>query len=250
MSDPDAAAPADGFGLEPVDRRRLADRAYDAVRLGIVEGRFPMGHQLREIQLAAALGMSRGPVREALRRLSEEGLLEEEPHRGVRVREVSARDIVDLYNVRIALETTAIRLLIRNGVSTEPLRRVIDEQAEAARRGSSHIVARTGLEFHRTLCELSGNVVLAQVFRSLEAQVMMAISIGDARAPALLEPVQGHRRLVERIEAGDERGAVGELADIVATALGRILEALGGDPRQLLTPLSAVAVDAGQEGAP
>src|SRR5260221_8801210 len=91
--------------LRPVARRKLADLAYDAIHASIVGGGFAMGERLVETKLAAELGMSRAPVREALRRLLEEGLVVERPHHGMFVRSFAAHEIVDLYNVRLALET-------------------------------------------------------------------------------------------------------------------------------------------------
>src|SRR5258708_9373283 len=131
-----------GPHLPRIDRRRLGDLAYEEVRKRIVSGDFPMGSRLNEVRLANDLGVSRAPVREALRRLSEEGLVVERPHLGAVLRELDALSLVDLYNVRAALEPLAIRLATRQKMDTKPLRALIRRMASAAESGDYALVAR------------------------------------------------------------------------------------------------------------
>src|SRR5206468_9867548 len=134
--------------LPRIDRRRLGDLAYEEVRKRIVNGDFPMGSRLNEVRLANDLGVSRAPVREALRRLSEEGLVVERPHLGAVVRELYASSMIDLYNVRAALERLAIRLATRQQMDTKPLRALIRRMSTAASSADYALVARYELDFH------------------------------------------------------------------------------------------------------
>jgi len=91
-------------GLEPVERRSTAAIVADRIRTAIMRGTFPPGTQLGEVELAARLGVSRGPLREAMQRLVAEGLLRSERYRGLFVRELDAADVRDVYIARTAVE--------------------------------------------------------------------------------------------------------------------------------------------------
>src|SRR5438128_4848605 len=188
--------------LPRIDRRRLGDLAYEEVRKRIVSGDFPMGSRLNEVRLANDLGVSRAPVREALRRLSEEGLVVERPHMGAVVRELDAASLVDLYNVRATLESLSIRLATRKRMDTKPLRALIRKMASAAASGDYALIARHELEFHSVITKSSGNAVLGSIFHALEGQVLMGLALDDSGYPDLEDVAREHEPLVEAIEAG------------------------------------------------
>ncbi|WP_344741399.1 GntR family transcriptional regulator, partial [Pseudonocardia halophobica] len=98
--------------LEPIDRRSTAAIVADRIRAAIMRGTFPPGTQLGEVDLAARLGVSRGPLREAMQRLVAEGLLRSERHRGLFVRDLDAADVRDVYTARTAVERAAALLLL------------------------------------------------------------------------------------------------------------------------------------------
>src|SRR3954467_10018607 len=100
--------------LEPVDRKSTPALVADQLRSAIMRGTFPPGAQLGEVELAARLGVSRGPLREAMQRLVAEGLLPSERHRGLFVRDLDAADVRDVYTARSAVERAA-GLLILDG---------------------------------------------------------------------------------------------------------------------------------------
>ena len=118
MGEPAAALPQGA----PLARTSYADQAHEAIRTWIVSGELPMGARLVETQLSERLGVSRAPVREAIRRLTEEGLVDAVPHVGATVRTLDGDGLVDLYNARAAVEAVAIRLAVRNRMPTRPLR--------------------------------------------------------------------------------------------------------------------------------
>ncbi|MGH3657147.1 MAG: GntR family transcriptional regulator, partial [Micromonosporaceae bacterium] len=142
--------------VSSVPRRRLADLAYDELKRRIISGDLPMGTRLVEAPLAKGLGLSRAPVREAMRRLTKEGLTVEYAHQGTFVCQLDVGSLVDLYNVRLGLETVAIRLATRRGASTTRLKELVDTMSTAAATGDHLVVARQELEFHAALCESSG----------------------------------------------------------------------------------------------
>lgn len=152
--------------LKPVHRDRLADQAHGAIREAIITGKFDTGERLIETRLAADLGMSRAPVREAIQRLAEEGLVTEHPHQGTFVTILTADDVVDFYNVRLGIETTAVRLFMRRACSTEPLRAKIQTMPRAAARRDANSVVRAELEFHESSARGAPTICWCGCFRS------------------------------------------------------------------------------------
>lgn len=228
-------APApDGGKLALLAPQSLAELAYRSIRDSIVAHRFGAGERLVEARLAEELGISRAPVREALRRLADEHLVVERPRQGTFVREFTADDFIDIYNLRMAIETAAIRLLTRRGQGIEPLEAILEDMRRAASRRRPEEVA--GLEFrlHETLCELSGNAYLTVVFRSLAAQIRVALALDDAQYTDLHDIVAEHVPVLEAIRSGDERRAAAVLQQHILATVGPVLARLGGSPDALL----------------
>lgn len=217
--------------MTPVPRQKLADLAYDAIRDSITAGDFAMGERLVETRLASELGMSRAPVREALRRLLEEGLVIERAHHGMFVRSFDGAEIVDLYNARVALETAALRLFVRCGSSTAPLREQIERRRQAVAEGRFTDVVAADFALHDELMLGSGNAVLYDLFRKIAAQTLIAIALSDAAMP---EFVDEHVPVVEALERGDEDAAVAAFLDVVVGTVERITAQLGGEPGGLI----------------
>jgi DNA-binding GntR family transcriptional regulator len=205
--------------LARVARTSVADSAYEAIRDSVLDGRYTAGEQLVEARLAAELGVSRGPVREALRRLSEEGLLVDVLHRGMFVREFAPQDIIDIYNVRIGLEGVAVRLMIGSGGSAQPLVLLVEKMRRAALAKDLNGLSKLEFRFHETLCELSGNPLLATLFRSISSQVQMALSLDNASYADPTQIATEHVPLIEAIEAADEELAVERITRHIVCSL-------------------------------
>ena len=226
-----SSEPAAPSRLAPVPRQKLADLAYDAIRDSITAGEFAMGERLVETRLAEALGMSRAPVREALRRLLEEGLVVERAHHGMFVRTFEGPEIVDLYNARLALETAALRLFVRRGAPTAPLREQISLRRRAATDGRFADVVAADFALHEEIMRGSGNEVLYDLFRRIATQTLIAIALSDA---AMADFVDEHVPMVEALERGDEDGAVAAFLDVVEATVDRLTAQLGSDAAALL----------------
>jgi DNA-binding GntR family transcriptional regulator len=230
-SNDEDGAPQDRRRLAPVRRQKLADLAYDAIRDSITAGVFAMGERLVETRLAADLGMSRAPIREALRRLLEEGLVVERAHHGMFVRTFEGAEIVDLYNARLAIEAAALRLFVRRGASTAPLREQIARRRQAVQDGRFTDVVAADFALHEEVMRGSGNEVLYDLFRKISAQTLIAIALSDA---AMAEYVDEHVPVVEALERGDEDAAVAAFLDVVVATVDRITSQLGSDSGALL----------------
>lgn len=233
--------PGNAPRLAPLRSSSLADQVYEALRGSILAGRFEPGEQLVESRLASDLGVSRGPIRDALRQLAEDSLVVERPRSGAFVRELRAADLVEIYNVRLAIELLAMRLCVRGRASTRELRALIDAMTAAARAGDRETVVAAEMRFHSTLCELAGNTQLVRMFRRLEGPIHLALAMDDANYENLAEIADEHLPLVRAIEAGDEAVAVAELQEHVMSSIGELVNRLGGDSSQLIPPLTVAA---------
>jgi DNA-binding GntR family transcriptional regulator len=191
-------------------------RAVTAVRRMIISGTLAPGSHVIESRLASELGLSRSPLREALRVLEQEGLVQSVPNHGVTVTELSAQDIYEIYTLRRTLEEMAVRL----GVPvTVPDRLDRLEQAYArmlhnAQSGADETAAEDSHSFHLALIGLAGHSRLEQSYRSLALQLTMHLNRrARAATETLIERAERHRVIVDLVRAGDVEGVVAELAN-------------------------------------
>ena len=188
----------------PSDRASLSKVVNEQIRGRILDGKLKPGERLVEDRLSAELGVSRVPVREALRMLSTEGLVRIEPNRGASVVEITPELVTELVEVRTLLEALNARLAARRhdpeivALLQDTLRRGND----AAQSGSSDQLARLNGEFHERLAEASRNSVLTEMMRSLRERTSLAFAInGGSRAR---EDWKEHAAILAAVIDGDE----------------------------------------------
>ena len=150
------------IGCEPrlaESRGLLKDKAYEVLKQLILDWTFKPGTFLSERQLAIRLGMSKTPIRSALERLEHEGFVTISPQQGIVVREFSLEEIVDLFDIRVALETFVVKAL--SGRLSPAFRTRLEEnlerQFEATQTGDVVAATRLDADFHILLCEAHGN---------------------------------------------------------------------------------------------
>ena len=191
-------------------RATFASMVTERLRDGIVTGTLAPGTQLSEVELAHSFGVSRGPVREAIQRLVQEGLLRSEPHRGVFVPVLTDADVVDVYLARAALESAALRRFIATSHSQssyEILDQHVVEMETAAARGDWEAVGRFDLEFHAALVASTGSQRLQRMFATLisESRLCLAALTG---AETRHDLVTEHRAICDGIRDGDTERAL------------------------------------------
>ena len=192
------------------ERRSLADAAYDTLRERILDNAYPPGHRALEAELAAELGISRTPLREALVRLEREGLVEVIPRHGMRVLPISPTDMREVYEILSALESMAAELVARRkptAAELEPLVTASRAMADALKADDLDAWARADARFHRHLVELAGNRLLEQEVQRFGDRVHRARMVTLRLRPKPLNSTKEHLELVERIRAGDALGA-------------------------------------------
>ena len=190
------------LGLE---KQSLREQALSALRTAITSGELAPGRHLVETELSEMLQISRGTLREALRQLAQEGLLSAGPRGRLSVRHLDAKEIRDIFAVRAALETLAARTLCElpdRVHAIESLHQTIDVM-EAAQDASLEERIESDMEFHRTLCRLTGNETLLHSWTSLEGSIRMSIMFAGLEKGVKNMSVDRHRDIVAAIETGD-----------------------------------------------
>ncbi len=167
----------------------------------------PPGHRIVERDTAAELGVSRVPLREALRLLEAEGLIVVVPRQGAMVVSWSREDVVRLFEVREELETLAARLAAarRTDSDLRLMRGLLEEAERALDAGDEAATAAANAGFHRAVLAACGNPLLQQMMAPLDSRVQWLFHLTKHRDTR--EQRQEHVRLLELIEAGDGAGA-------------------------------------------
>lgn len=195
--------------------RTLAERVFHQLQDAIVRGELPPGSKITEPGLSKAYGISRGPLREAMRRLEAHRLIERVPHVGARVVKLSMKELMELFDVREALESMAARIAAEHMTAAEiaGLREVLamHEQQSDLARGEAYYQREGDLDFHYRIVQGSHNrmlvVLLCDDLYYLVRMYRTQFSASGSRPQrAFVE----HHRIVDAIEAGDA-----ELAELL-----------------------------------
>ncbi|MBR2215846.1 MAG: GntR family transcriptional regulator [Selenomonadaceae bacterium] len=209
----------------------------DAIRSGILEP----GERLMEVQLAEELGVSRTPVREAIRKLEQEGYVVMMPRRGTYVASISIRDISEIFEIRTALDS------LSNGLAAE---RITAEELESLQRhlvligqqikdGDMEKIVATDIEFHDLLYQAARNARLVGIISNLREQLTRFRTQSMSYPGRLEETLEEHRAIVECIAQGDVRAAKRAAEKHMENSEKTLLKAIGA-----LKPKSAAKTKA------
>lgn len=184
--------------LLPVERRVLRHEVLLGLRGGILAGQIAPGTRLLEVSLAAELGVSRGPVREALRQLEQEGLVEFFPHRGAVVVGVAEAEVETIYGIRALLEGRAFARACRlvTDEDLDALEETVERMIEASEAGDIGTVTEHDLAFHGRVVEISGFQYLRRLWTSIDGVVRSRTASGGKARPDLADPVAARNLLV------------------------------------------------------
>lgn len=186
----------------------VSEQVYTLLRQRIISGHFMPGERVIERRVADELGVSRVPVREAVRRLLTEGLVVLRPRVGPEIVVFNAVEIRHLYHVRLALELAAAELIIGQDPATvvDELDPWIIELDALARVPDPATFLARDLDLHERIVASSGNPLLLSHYRMINAQVHVAIAqrwFREAGEPNLIQLTEEHRRLLDAIRHGD-----------------------------------------------
>jgi GntR family transcriptional regulator of gluconate operon len=200
-------------GTEILERVQLGELPHSPVwkaiaeqlRLAIIQGTLPPGTRLLEDELAAQLRVSRAPIREALSRLAQEGLVEIAPRRGAFVLGMSEEDLHDLYGLRCELEAYAARLGVARATEADfaQLQSYVNRMEELRRLGRLHQLAEPDLAFHRRMVVMSGSRRLLTAWELTTGPLPALLSLTDAFYYAQPCAVATHQQLLDALRTRD-----------------------------------------------
>ena len=191
--------------LEPLVRESTPSIIADKLRRAIGYGELRPGAQLGEAELAREFGVSRGPLREGIQRLTQEGLLVAVRNRGVFVIEMTPENVRDMYVARSAIERAAAAEIFDHepAAAGDLLTGIVDQMADAASRGDRLAIGEADIEFHERLVGQARSVRLSRIHRTLLTETRMCIFALEDFYPSEADRVAEHRGIAEAFRAGD-----------------------------------------------
>ena len=187
----------------------LRDVVFNTLREAILKGDLEPGERLMEIALANRLGVSRTPIREAIRKLELEGLVVMIPRRGAQVASITKKDLQDVLEVRSSLEVLATELACEriNAEQLDALKGALNRFEEVLGSGDVSVIARADVDFHDVIFSATGNARLVQILNNLREQMYRyrLEYLKDFSSHARL--LEEHRQLMEAIAARDQKNA-------------------------------------------
>lgn len=206
---PTLNGPLSRRGRRSIERRSLHRDVADQIRDMIVEGELPPGERINEGTLSEQFGISRTPLREALKVLASEGLVELRPNRGTRVSAITPEEVGELFEAvsgieRLAGELAALRMTERDIERLKALHERMERHYDA---GERHEYFRLNQQIHNTIVSLAGNSVLEATHASLMVRVRRARYMAIQSPERWHESVQEHRAIMRALEARDSVAA-------------------------------------------
>jgi DNA-binding GntR family transcriptional regulator len=209
----------------PVENLTLWQRVHTHLREEILSGQLPAGSELQEVALSKTLGVSRGPIREAIGRLAAEGLVTVRPRRGAVVRALSSDEFIEAYQVREALETMAVRLAVPKltAAHVAALERAIDDMSTCGASGDVQGFFEANTAFHLVFFDAAGNRMLADLYRHLRAQIdrhrLRSLELrGDVR-----RSIAEHKAILRAAKASDVERTVHLVSEHIRVPQIRLL---------------------------
>ncbi len=216
------------FGIYAVKNQAVAsvaDQIYNRLRESIINGRFPPGQRLVELEIAAQMGTSQGPVREALQRLERDGLVERRARSATFVTNISIDEMYELFSIRSVVESFAIRHAIRRITETQcdELQALMDEMHDAGCRNDMAALVEYDMEFHRRICEWSENITLMRAWTPLYSQIQRFVAQTYKRYfPDLVEIADTHQPIIDALRKGNADDAARVVQDHIMLIWSRI----------------------------
>ncbi len=226
-----ARAAESGGVTSLVERRLLHEEVIDRLRDMIVQGELAPETKLNERVLAAQLGISRTPLREAFKYLASEGLIELLPNRGAVVAPLKPGKVKEIFVVLGALEALAGELVCRNATDADiaEIRALHYQMVAHHARGELAQYFRYNQQIHIRLVECAGNATLAQIYRSLNAHVRRARYMANLSHDRWDKAVKEHEEIIEALGNRDSARLQAMLRDHLANKLVMVMEALSAN---------------------
>lgn len=220
-------APADISRIENVP---LRVSVAEIIRRAIIDGTMRPGTPIVEMTLAEQLNVSRAPVREAIQILEGDGLIENVPYKGKRVKPLTLKGVEELYSLREQFEAFAIRRVVESGVDVSELRTHSERMFTAAEIGDFSALNAADEAFHRTLIRLADHSLMLGMWDNLYLRIRQIMALRNSANRDLRQVAANHPPIIDAIEAGDMIRAISLISDHTRSAAQIRPEELGIEP--------------------
>ena len=222
--------PGPVLSLKLDNYKPLRELVFEALREAIINGTLKPGERLMEVQLADELGVSRTPVREAIRKLEHDGFVVMIPRKGAYVADISLKDIAEIFDVRKALEGLAAQLAAERATEEdlERTERILVEYGECIERQDIQRLIEVDTRFHEAIYQMAGNSRLQQMLSLLREQVQRFRTMTLSHGPRMRIALEEHRRIVEAIASRDGEHAARLAAEHIESAENALMELIAG----------------------
>jgi DNA-binding GntR family transcriptional regulator len=219
---------ADAAEIERLERKTLHQRAYEALLRLVAQGVLRPGASLDEQALAGRLGISRTPVRAAIARLTQEGLVVNLPYRGASVRQFTAQEIDGLYEVRAALEALAARRAAQRitAAGLDGVRALLDECQAALEANDYASYGEADARFHRALAGAADNPILVELLDSLRLRIQLFRDLANREAGLRERAAAERAQILAALERRDGEATARLLAEHIDSVRRTVLEQL------------------------
>ncbi|HEY0693105.1 MAG TPA: GntR family transcriptional regulator [Kribbella sp.] len=224
-------------GRPEVRKRTLSAVIASQVRQRVIDGVYPPGMQLNEVELAAQFATSRGPVREGIQRLVQEGLLVSEPHRGVFVPVLTDDDLDDVYYARAAIERASMIRITERGLPAADmagLEQALGQMSQAIEAEDWRGVAAADLRFHEIIVNAAGSPRLSRMYAALSGESRLGLNLLVGTYAGRTDYLEEHTEIFKYLASGDRQNLIKVLEQHLGTALktlhGHHPGAAGGTP--------------------
>jgi DNA-binding GntR family transcriptional regulator len=226
-----AAPPAAQAAVDQLRSQTLVSICQTEIERMILDAELGMGARINELALAARLGISRGPVREACRSLVQAGLLETHVNRGFFVRKLAHKEVIDLYDLRAGLMRLAGGLIATRATADQIARlgRLVDAMDTAHAKGNAERFRDLNAEFHAALVAAADNRRLQEVYSGLVKELRLFRRRGLASRTAMELSNREHRAIVDAIAAHDPARAGDAMEHHILQGKTRFLNAAGDE---------------------
>ncbi|KKM09313.1 GntR family transcriptional regulator [Clostridiales bacterium PH28_bin88] len=214
------------FPIKLDNYKPLREIVFETLREAIISGRLRPGERMMEVQLAEEMGVSRTPVREAIRKLELEGFVVMIPRKGAYVADISTKDIADVFEIRGALESLAAGLAADRIADSEleELERLLVQVSECAEVQDLERLVEVDTQFHDVLYKASRNERLAQIISTLREQIQRFRKTSMGSPGRMRETLEEHRKIVDAISDRNVALAQSLALEHIENAENRILE--------------------------
>ncbi|MDQ0199428.1 GntR family transcriptional regulator [Neobacillus ginsengisoli] len=195
----------------PAKKGFLKDHAYEMIKKLLMNGDLSPGEFLSEGFLSEQLGMSRTPIRSALQRLEYEGIVRIHPKQGIYICDVSVQQVNEVYEIRMVLETFAIRKLSDsiNQHQVKELKEILNQQNEQIKNQDLYLSLKYDTAFHLKIMEFIGNKQMLEMFKSIEEKLSFyGKKVLSKKVDRLKETYEEHLLILTELEKGNTEAAV------------------------------------------